>query len=394
MVVAKSERLHIGLFGRTNVGKSTIFNLIAGQNIAITSEIPGTTTDVVEKTLELSTLGPVVIFDTAGIDDTSDLGKKRKSKTEQVFNRCDIALLVTEANQWTKFEEQLIKEFQEKNIPCIIVINKKEPNSIFEIKNKLPKIIYDILQTRDVFLTKLTEIIQQELKVKNEKTQNLFDNLLTSGNTCIFVTPIDSGAPKGRLIMPQVQALRAALDENIISLIVQPEELNLALDSLKNPPDLIVCDSQVVKQVIEKIPQEQKITTFSILFARMKGDVKIEFEGIEIINKLKPEDKILIAEACTHHAQKDDIATVKIPNLLKKYLGFLPKIDYTSGHQFPDNLPEYKLVIHCGACMLTRTEKLNRIKEVQKVSGNITNYGMILSFLNGYLARTLEPFNL
>lgn len=394
MEVAKSNRKHIGLFGRTNVGKSTIFNLITGQDISIISNIKGTTTDVVEKTLELSTLGPVVIFDTAGLDDESILGEERRNKTHKVFERCDIACIIVEDNLWSEPEDQLVDSLNKNKIPFILVLNEKKLGSSAVLRNKLnnSSMVYNSNISRDTFLTEFTDLIKKKLNVDSEAEIGIFDDILNSKQTCIFVTPIDSGAPKGRLIMPQVQALRAALDLGIISLVVQPNELENTLNTLKYKPDLVVCDSQAVKFVIEHIPEDIKITTFSILFSRLKGGLYEELKGANTIDSISKTDKILIAEACTHHSQKDDIGTIKIPNLLKKYLGFSPNITHIHGHDFPNDLDTYKLIIHCGACMLTRKEKLNRIAKAKQSEVAITNYGMAISYLNGYLKRTSEIF--
>lgn len=394
MEVAKSNRKHIGLFGRTNVGKSTIFNLITGQDISIISNIKGTTTDIVEKTLELSSLGPVVVFDTAGLDDESILGEERRNKTHKVFERCDIACIIVEDNLWSEPEDHLVDTLNKNKIPFILVFNEKNLGSSAVLRNKLnnSSMVYNSNISRDTFLTEFTDLIKKKLNVDSEAEIGIFDDILNSKQTCIFVTPIDSGAPKGRLIMPQVQALRAALDLGIISLVVQPNELENTLNTLKYKPDLVVCDSQAVKFVIEHIPEDIKITTFSILFSRLKGGLYEELKGANIIDSISKTDKILIAEACTHHSQKDDIGTIKIPNLLKKYLGFSPNITHIHGHDFPNDLDTYKLIIHCGACMLTRKEKLNRIAKAKQSEVAITNYGMAISFLNGYLKRTSEIF--
>jgi [FeFe] hydrogenase H-cluster maturation GTPase HydF len=421
MKTPKSERIHIGFFGRTNVGKSSLINFIAGQNVSIISEIAGTTTDLVEKNMEFPPIGPIVLIDTAGIDDNSILGEKRKIKTEKSFAKIDFGFLITEAEIWTEFEENIAKNFRKFDIPYIIVINKidlKLPTEIFldKIKkiNKFEEINQNILQIstntkatkfsekRDDFLEKREEFLKQIKNsilenisndfLENFQENNLLNDLIKPKEICIFVTPIDSGSPKGRLIMPQIRALRAALDKNVISLVVQLDEYLDAINSLKNPPKIVICDSQIVKNVIELSPENQKITTFSIIFAREKGDFDIEINSVFEIDKIHENDKILIAEACSHHSQNDDIAKVKIPKLLEKYLKFKSKIDYSNGRDYPANISDYKLVIHCGACMLTKKEKLNRINEAQNAGVPITNFGMTISFLNGYLQRVLQPF--
>jgi len=434
MNVAKSERLHICLFGRTNVGKSSIINFIAGQNISIVSQISGTTTDVVEKTMELAEIGAVVLIDTAGIDDNSELGVERKKRTVQIFQKCDFACLVVEPNIWTEFENEMIENFRKNNIKFAIIINKTDlqnptnefitmvndkwlmvnegqgrkhyaPTSpqlndrrsvlhmpIDNSINHLPLTIYHSKHSnRDEFLNKLKQIISKEI-TQNKKT--LLEDLVQKNDICLFVTPIDSGAPKGRLIMPQVQVIRDALDKNAISIIVQTNEYLQAINSLKNPPKIVVCDSQVVKEVIELSKSDQPITTFSILFARLKGNLKVEIEGAYSLEKIRKGDKILIAEACSHHSQKDDIATVRIPKLLEKHFNFSPIIEYSNGRDFPENLTEYKLIIHCGACMLTHKEKKYRIQQAINANVPITNFGMTISFLNGYLDRVLLPLEI
>jgi len=473
MKVAKSERLHICLFGRTNVGKSSIINFITGQNVSIVSQIAGTTTDVVEKTMELAEIGAIVLIDTAGIDDNSELGVERKKRTLQIFQKCDFAFLVVEPNIWTEFEDEMIENFRKNNIKFAIIINKTDlmvndewlmvngglnhglnrlndctdySSTVFanEVKqttnninrlpryarndgqrknarndgsgnnnnnpvnplisvisdsdnsiNHLPLTIYHSKHcNREEFLNKFKQIISKEI-VQNEKT--LLENLIQKNDVCLFVTPIDSGAPKGRLIMPQVQTIRDSLDKNAISIIVQTDEYLQALNSLKIPPKLVICDSQVVKKVIEISNAEQQITTFSILFSRLKGDFNFEIAGAYSLEKILKNDKILIAEACSHHSQKDDIATIRIPKLLEKYFkengkSFVPIIEYSKGRDFPENLAEYKLIIHCGGCMLTDKEKSERIKQAKNLNIPFTNFGMIISFLNGYLDRVLKPF--
>jgi [FeFe] hydrogenase H-cluster maturation GTPase HydF len=403
MNVAKSERVHICLFGRINVGKSSIINFIAGQNVSIVSQIAGTTTDVVEKTMEIAEIGAVVLIDTAGINDNSELGQERKKRTIQIFQKCDFACLVIEPNIWTEFENDMIENFRKNNIKFAITINKIDlQNPTDEFLQKINSFSENLLTTntvnalRDDFLNKLKQIISKEI-TQNEKT--LLDDLVQNGDVCLFVTPIDTGAPKGRLIMPQVQAIRNALDKNAISIIVQTNEYQQAINSLKSPPKIVICDSQVVKEVIELSKSEQAITTFSILFARLKGDFDTEIQGAYSLAKIKNGDKILIAEACSHHSQKDDIATVKIPKLLAKFFNekdcnFSPIIEYSNGRDFPENLTEYKLIIHCGACMLTHKEKNYRIQQAINSDVPITNFGMAISFLNGYLDRVLLPFEI
>ena len=405
MQTPKSERIHIGIFGRTNVGKSSLINLITGQNVSIISEIAGTTTDLVEKTMELAPIGPIVLLDTAGIDDITELGKKRQNVTAKSFNRCDFGCLIIEANTWTEFENTVIENFKKYQIPFTIIVNKIDLNfpsnvyleQISKFSDTYILVTASQIEQREKFLENFKTIISEKIPkflFENEQLTKLLNNLVNTKEVCIFVTPIDSGTPKGRLIMPQVQSLRAALDKNIISIVVQLDEYLDAINCLKSPPKLVICDSQVVKEVIELSNETQSITTFSIIFAKMKGDFEIEAKAAYELSKIKVNDKILIAEACSHHSQKDDIAKVKLPKLLEKFCGFSPKIEFSNGRDYPENISEYKLIIHCGACMLTRKEKLNRIAEALNANVAITNFGMAISFLNGYLERVLLPFGL
>ena len=403
MITAKSERIHIAFIGRTNVGKSSIINLISNQNTSIVSDVKGTTTDAVEKVMELAPLGPIVLIDTAGIDDNTALGNERKKITNATYRKCDFVFVVVEPNIWNEYEDNVINNLKYFDIPFSFIINKIdicEPTNIFY--NKLISYETDIISItatnteRNVFIKQLTDIVHNKLIISNKLDNNeinMFDGLLAEGDVCLFVTPIDSGAPKGRMILPQVQALRSVLDKNGICLFVQLSEYQKALSNLAMPPKLVVTDSQVIKEVIELSPAEQNITTFSILLARLKGDFKTEIKGAYKLNTITHKDIILVAEACSHHAQKDDIARVKFPILLKKYLNFEPQIDYCNGRDFPDDISKYSLIIHCGACMLTQKEKLNRIKIAINENIPITNFGMAISFLQGYIERAVSPFD-
>jgi [FeFe] hydrogenase H-cluster maturation GTPase HydF len=397
MTIQKTERIHIALLGRTNVGKSTIVNFISNQDTSIVSNIAGTTTDSVEKVMELHPIGPVVLIDTAGIDDISALGEKRKEKTNATIRKCNFACLVIEPNIWTDYEDGMVNILNQFDIPFAVIINKIDaiiPTN--EFINEIASItentilISAINSVRTTFINALTDIISKKIILNNDI--NMFDGVLKSGDVCLFVTPIDSGAPKGRMILPQVQALRAILDINAICLFVQPEEYLQGLSTLISPPNLIVTDSQVIKEVIELSPKELNITTFSILLARLKGDFNIEKESANELKNITPTDIILIAEACSHHQQKDDIARVKFPILLEKYLGFKPQIDYCNGLDFPADVSKYKIIIHCGACMISQKEKISRIKIATENNVPITNFGMAISFLNGYLDRVIQPF--
>ena len=398
----KSLRLQIALFGRTNVGKSSLLNMFADQDIAIVSEMPGTTTDVVEKPLELLPIGPVVFLDTPGLDDTSELGEKRIERSKRILSRADIAIIVTEPNKWTDSEIALLNSIKDKNIPAIIVINKSDlgkssPEYIETFKkdgiDALEVSSFDA-ENRDNYVKQLKSAIAKLLP-KAEQSQNvsiLGDLVPNAGGLVIFITPIDLQAPKGRLILPQVQAIRDSLDNDLIVMVVKEREYPDALRMLNKKPDLVVCDSQVVYKMVADTPDDVPCTTFSILFSRLKGDFAEEVRGAAEIDNIEEGDKILIAEACSHHSLEDDIGKVKIPRWLRQYLGFDVQIDFCNGRDYPQNLSEYKLIIHCGACMITRTEKLNRIDAAKQVKVPITNYGMTISLIQGVFKRVLSPF--
>ena len=398
----KSLRLQIALFGRTNVGKSSLLNMFADQDIAIVSEMPGTTTDVVEKPLELLPIGPVVFLDTPGLDDTSELGEKRIERSKRILSRADIAIIVTEPNKWTDSEIALLSSIKDKNIPAIIVINKSDlgkssPEYIETFKkdgiDALEVSSFDA-ENRDNYVKQLKSAIAKLLP-KAEQSQNvsiLGDLVPNAGGLVIFITPIDLQAPKGRLILPQVQAIRDSLDNDLIVIVVKEREYPDALRMLNKKPDLVVCDSQVVYKMVADTPDDVPCTTFSILFSRLKGDFAEEVRGAAEIDNIEEGDKILIAEACSHHSLEDDIGKVKIPRWLRQYLGFDVQIDFCNGRDYPKNLSEYKLIIHCGSCMITRTEKLNRIDAAKQVKVPITNYGMTISMIQGVFKRVLSPF--
>jgi len=396
----KSLRLQIAIFGRTNVGKSSFLNMISNQDVALTSHIPGTTTDVVEKLIELLPLGPCTLLDTAGIDDISELGEKRIRRTMKILDRADIIILLVEPDIWSEFEEQLISEIKNLKIPFIIAVNKVDLQTpSIEFSAKLEKI------TRDVVYCSSTNMKNREkhvVAVKNallnvtpdNKTQSLplLGDLIKPGGIAVFIIPIDLEAPKGRLILPQVQAIRDILDNDAIAICVKEREYRKVLETLKEPPAIVVCDSQVVMKMMADTPGELMTTTFSILFSRYKGDLVEEVRGAAAIDKLKPGDKILIAEACSHHALQDDIGRVKIPRWLRQYIGMDIQIDFAVGRDFPENLNEYKVIIHCGSCMLTRNEKLVRINKAKLAGVPITNYGITISLAQGVLERALSPF--
>jgi len=396
----KSMRLQIAFFGRTNVGKSSVVNLIAGQDVALVSEIPGTTTDVVEKPMELLPLGPITMLDTAGIDDKSELAEGRISRTNKILDRVEISLVIVEPNIWTDYEQSIIDETTKRKIPNVIIINKTdlaEPSEDF-IKLMLSKANYVIamssidLSKRDTFISELKSAIIALVPDEYNNPPALLGDIIAQGSLIIMIVPIDREAPKGRIILPQVQAIRDVLDNHASVIVSQVEEYPDLLKMLNNPPDLVICDSQVVHKMMEYTPLNVKTTTFSILFSRFKGDLIEEVKGASVVGKLKQGDRVLIAEACSHHAIEDDIGRVKLPNWLKTFVQGEIKIEYAQGRDFPANLTDYKLVIHCGSCMLTRNEKLVRIQKCKNQGVPITNYGLTISYVQGVLERALSPF--
>lgn len=396
----RSLRLQIGIFGRTNVGKSSFLNFIAGQDVAITSPIPGTTTDVVEKAMELLPLGPVVFLDTAGIDDSSALAGERLKKTRRIFDRSDVIVLVIEADVWGGYEDRVAEEAKERSIPVIIVVNKvdlKTPSGAFLAglrKTNERIIVCSSLDPagREASVIALKRFLLDVCPDGFLNPPPLLGDLLPPGGLAVFIVPIDLEAPKGRLILPQVQAIRDALDHDSAVMVVKEREYAALLARLNRPPDMVVCDSQVVLKMVADTPAGVRCTTFSILFSRSKGDLIETAKGAAAIGKLKPGDKVLIAEACSHHPIEDDIGRVKIPRWLRQYCGFDLKVDICSGRDYPDDLTAYKLVIHCGGCMLTRREMLFRIEQCRRQGVPITNYGVCVSVLQGVVKRALSPF--
>lgn len=385
----KALRLHIALMGRVNAGKSSFLNLITGQDVSITSAHEGTTTDVVEKNQELLPIGPITWLDTAGLGDETDLGEKRLEKTQAVWNRSDIVLLICEGDKIGKYEEEIIKEAENRNLPLIKIFNKADK---FACDGEGIKVNALDLSSRDDVLGKLKAEL---IKVCPEDFINqptILGDLAPKQSHVVLLVPIDKEAPKGRLIMPQVQAIRDALDNDQIVTVVKENEYTKALENMKTPPALVVCDSQVVDFMVKNTPEEIICTTFSILFARMKGDIVKLVEGAAAIKNLQNGDKVLIAESCTHHAIEDDIGRVKIPNLLRRKTGKDLIINHVAGHDFPADLAEYKLVVQCGGCMHNRREMLSRINKCEQAGVPITNYGVCISELKGVLRQVLKPF--
>ncbi len=390
----KSMRLHIGVFGRTNVGKSSLLNKITNQEVSIVSDIAGTTTDVVEKSMELLPVGPVTFLDTAGLDDETELSVQRIEKTMKVVNRIDVAVVVCDFNGIGKFENDLIEKFKELKIPYLIVVNKCDlaPKSFhIGLKSELSNIIYTSVKKDEKIVFKFKEALVNLLPEDFVNSPKIVGDLVPAKSTVILVIPIDKEAPKGRIILPQVQTLRDLLDNNCLSYVVKESELKDALDNLKTPPALVVTDSQAFKKVSEIVPENVSLTSFSILFARLKGDLDEFVNGARAIENLKDGDMVLILESCTHHAIEDDIGRVKIPNLLRKKTGKNLVIHNYAGHDFPD-IKDYKLIIHCGACMTNRREVLSRVLIANQNNVPITNYGVVISYCLGILPRAIKIF--
>ena len=386
----KSLRLQIAILGRVNVGKSSFLNLLTGQDYAITSAVAGTTTDVVEKAQELQPLGPVLWLDTAGFDDESELSDKRLNKTRQTLERADIVLLVCKGDEIGATEKQIIAMAEERKIPLIKIYNQADQYPVTAtdgvVVNSTDK------SSRDRVLNELKAAIIKVCPEDFMDNPPLLGDLAPAHSTVMMIIPLDYEAPKGRLIMPQVQAIRDCLDHEQNVLVVKENDYRTVLGNFKNPPALVVCDSQIVDRMVAETPADIKCTTFSILMARFKGDLAKMVKGATMIDKLKDGDKVLIAESCTHHAMEDDIGRVKIPNWLKKKTQKNLQIDFVSGCDFGANLADYKLVIQCGGCTINRREILSRIYKCEQAGVAITNYGVCISELKGVLARVLEPF--
>ena len=391
-----SERVHIGIFGKRNAGKSSLINAITGQNLAIVSEAKGTTTDPVYKAMELLPLGPVMIIDTPGIDDEGVLGSLRIQKAYQVLNKTDIALVIIDAAVGPSAEDlRLIKRINTKKIPLLIVINKCE--TINEDKKTayqalLPngKLLF-VSAEQKLNIFELKEAITQTVPADENKAQIVAD-LLSPSDFVVLVVPIDSAAPKGRLILPQQQTIRDILEADAAAIVVKENELTNTLQNLGKRPKLVITDSQVFKKVAAKTPADILLTSFSILFARYKGNLQTAVQGVTALESLEDGDKILVGEGCTHHRQCDDIGTVKLPRWIKEYTGKNPEFIFTSGTEFPLDLSPYKMIIHCGACMLNEREMQYRIKCAADQNIPFTNYGITIAYINGILKRTVEPF--
>lgn len=384
-----AERIHIGIFGKRNAGKSSVMNAITGQEIAIVSNIKGTTTDPVYKTMELLPLGPVVIIDTPGLDDDSDLGNARVQKAYQILNKTDIAIIVIDATVGISNEDDsIIERIKEKQIPYLIVYNKVDllTQDCVTTENEI-----SVSTTAKTNINELKEMLCKRYPTK-ENDRRIIGDLLDPSDFVILIVPIDKAAPKGRLILPQQQTIRDILDSNATAIVVKEYELKETLENLNKKPKIVITDSQVFAKVNADTPNDILLTSFSILFARYKGDLKTVVQGAKVIDSLKDGDKILISEGCTHHRQCDDIGTVKLPRFIKNYTKKEFQFEFTSGMGFPDDLSQYKLIIHCGGCMLNEREMKYRIACANDLSIPITNYGILIAYMQGILKRSVKPF--
>jgi [FeFe] hydrogenase H-cluster maturation GTPase HydF len=396
----KSLRPHIGFFGRTNTGKSSLLNLVAGQDVAITSPVPGTTTDVVEKAMELLPIGPVVLMDTAGLDDASELGARRRERTAAAMERADVVVVVAEPGAWGAFEEEVVASARARKAPVLAVVNKTDLAAPDAAQIERIAVCSDAWMAascvdpaaRERIVVAFKERLLRVLPEDAVRVPPIVADLLPPGGLAVLVVPIDLQAPKGRLILPQVQTIRDALDGDAAALVVKERELSDYLARLTRPPDLVVCDSQAVLKAAADTPPGVPFTTFSILMARAKGDLVELARGAAAIPSLRAGSRVLVAEACTHHALEDDIGRVKIPRWLRQFAGVDLSIDHVQGRDYPAGLAGYDLVIHCGACMLTRREMLGRIARAREAGVPITNYGLAISVTQGVIGRVLAPF--
>ncbi|MCK5528458.1 MAG: [FeFe] hydrogenase H-cluster maturation GTPase HydF [Kiritimatiellae bacterium] len=392
----KGLRLHIGIFGRRNVGKSSFLNAFTGQEVSIVSDVAGTTTDPVEKAMEILPIGPVLFIDTAGIDDVGALGEMRIEKSRKVIERTDVAVLITDAAEWDDFETEMLDWFATEKLPIIVIFNKTdlaEPNANaikLLTERKIPWL--KTVANQGLGQTDFRQVLIDTMPDEFIAPGSIIGDLVQPGEVIVLVVPIDLEAPKGRLILPQVQTIRDILDSDACCAVVKERELRDMLGNLKKKPVLIVTDSQAFLKVDGDTPPDIPLTSFSILFARFKGDLASFAAGARAIETLKPGDKILMAEGCTHHPIGEDIGRVKIPRWLTQYVGGKLEFDTHSGRDFPDNLSEYKMVIHCGSCTFNRRQLLSRIMQCNKAGVPITNYGMAISYSLGIFDRALAPF--
>lgn len=383
------ERLHIGFFGCRNAGKSSVVNAVTGQDLALVSDVAGTTTDPVSKAMELLPLGPVLVIDTPGVDDEGGLGKMRVERTKRVLEKTDCAVLIADASRGLNASDrELLQIFKERGIPYVIAINKCDLTGVPQTASD--KEIFVSAKTGEN-IGALKDRIAAAAK-RAESGRRLVGDLLKKGDIAVLVVPIDSAAPKGRLILPQQQAIRDLLESGCIPMVCRESELELTLSACTKKPAMVITDSQAFKLVAEIVPQEIPLTSFSILMARYKGFLETAVKGVTALKDIRGGDKILISEGCTHHRQCGDIGTEKLPRWICSFTGAQPQFEFSSGGGFPEELSQYKLVIHCGGCMLNASELTYRMKSAEKAGVPFTNYGTAIAYMNGILKRSLAPF--
>ncbi|NLB52773.1 MAG: [FeFe] hydrogenase H-cluster maturation GTPase HydF [Syntrophomonadaceae bacterium] len=391
----KGMRVAIAFLGRRNAGKSSVLNALVGYDLAIVSDVAGTTTDPVNKNVEINPLGPCVVIDTAGIDDEGELGEKRRSKTKGIIKDADVGLIIIGDGMWTPFEEEILESLTAKSKPVIIVLNKTDccdaEEAIKAIKERGLDYVLTSTATREG-IKDLKEKIRALKNISVLESPSLLGGLIKAGDIVLLVVPIDLGAPKGRLILPQVQTIRDILDNQAAALVVKETELNSILMKLAGPPTLVITDSQVVHEVAEVVSEFVPLTTFSTIFSRFKGDLRQLVKGVNTIDKLQDGDKVLIAEACTHHVMSDDIGRVKIPRWMENYTGKKLQFVVAAGPSFPDDINRYSLILQCGGCTISRTAYLNRLERAAEKAIPITNYGIAISYMQGVLPRVISPF--
>lgn len=392
----KGLRLHIGLFGRRNVGKSSLLNALTRQTVSIVSDTAGTTTDPVEKPMEMLPIGPVLFIDTAGIDDVGALGEMRVQKTRQIFDRTDVGIIVSIAGDWGEFEDAILAELRGREIPVIVVFNKVDVSAVDAAReSELGGLGITTVHTSAASGEGIFDLREALIRSAPEdliNTPAIVGDLVPAGELAVLVVPIDKEAPKGRLILPQVQSIRDILDNDAYCMVVKERELRDALDRLKRPPALVVTDSQAFLKVAADTPDSVPMTSFSILFARFKGDLVEFVKGALAIENLVSGDRILVCESCSHHPIGEDIGRVKLPRWLRQYVGGKLDFVHVQGHDFPEDLTPYKLVVHCGACMWNRREVLSRIVRCQQAGVPVTNYGLAIAYSLGIFDRALGPF--
>jgi [FeFe] hydrogenase H-cluster maturation GTPase HydF len=391
-----ANRLHIGIFGRRNAGKSSFINALTGQDLAIVDKSPGTTTDPVGKAMEVAGLGPVYIYDTAGIDDEGELGDKRVAKTREIIRHINLAVIITTYLGYNSYDDDLIKELKSKVKEVVVFFNKIDVEAKDEQKENALKergvIFFSLSCTLGKNIDEAREIlikIGSKISVENK---SIIGDLISPGDFVVLVVPIDLGAPKGRLILPQVQVIRDCLDNDAVPMVVKDRELQFALQNLSTKPGLVICDSQVVLKTAGDVPVDIKLSTFSILFSRLKGDLAEFVRGVKAIDRLQDGDKVLMLEACSHHSQADDIGRVKIPRWIRQYTGKNIEFEVNAGPYLSRDVNQYKLAIACGGCMINKQEMMARISDCRTLGIPITNYGVAISYVQGVLKRVIAPF--